>query len=408
MPARVRRGTVRVIRIAILTTVHTPLDVRIFYKQALSLVAAGHVVTLFAPLSPNEPDAAERCARAGIAFVPLPTLTQTTRSARPAIWRALAQRLHEGRDAFDVWHFHDPELLPLAMLWRMLFARHVCLVYDVHEDVPKDILNKTWIPAPIRRPISAIARCVEHIGMRACALVVVAADSILPRATAANRHAISVRNYPIISEAPPPSRPGGDRPLRAIFAGNLLAVRGVRELVAAANQLSGLPFELHLLGEFDDPALERALRAQATPNVHFHGVTPFDRVADYLRNSDIGMMCYLPHPGVDEYLPTKLFEYCDAGLAVVASDYPLWRDFLEQAGCGTTCDPSNPDDIARVLRAWVTQPELCAQAGLAGRRFVLERYSWNAEARTLCAAYDRLANRLSEHGSRAWGDVRRG
>ena len=45
-----------------------------------------------------------------------------------------------------IFHFHDPELIPLGLLLRML--RHQ-VIYDVHEDLPRAILYKEWIP-PMR------------------------------------------------------------------------------------------------------------------------------------------------------------------------------------------------------------------------------------------------------------------
>jgi len=56
------------------------------------------------------------------------------------LWRALHVRA-------AVYHFHDPELIPVGLILRAL-GKHV--IYDVHEDVPADILGKYYLARRIR------------------------------------------------------------------------------------------------------------------------------------------------------------------------------------------------------------------------------------------------------------------
>ena len=109
-------------RVAILTTVHSALDGRIFHKQAVSLAQAGYDVTLFAPLHPE----AEAIAwQHNVAYVSL--RAPGRRMARPLQWLRLIRLLRRNR--CDVWHFHDPELLPLTIIWKWLFARHGVILH---------------------------------------------------------------------------------------------------------------------------------------------------------------------------------------------------------------------------------------------------------------------------------------
>ena len=88
--------------------------------------------------------------------------------------------------------------------------------------------------------------------------------------------------------------------------------------------------------------------------------------------------------------PNKLFEYMAAGLPVVASDFPAWRDIVEGNDCGICVDPTDPVAIAGAIEQLADQPERRRQMGANGRRMVLEKYNWEAESRRLLDAYARL------------------
>jgi len=374
-------------RIAVLTTVHLALDARIFYKQAVSLAQAGHDVTLFAPWDPRA-DAVAR--RNGIAYVPLRN-TGRGRFERPLRWLQLI-RLLRGFQA-EVWHFHDPELLPLAILWKRLSARHVHLIYDIHEDVPKDVRNKRWIPARLRKPVSVLADWVEKWGMHQCLLVVAATDALARRAETSAQRVVTVHNYPLFSQQPPARRDNSSiHPVRVIHAGGLNEIRGIREMVQAMDELRDCNVELFLLGNLYPASFEQEIRRIAGDRVVIHDRVPFEQVTGYLRSSDIGIACSHPDDRTVESLPVKLFECMHAGLPVIASDFPLWRSIIDGAGCGILVDPTDPQQIAAAVCKLANDPELRRRMGEAGVRAVKEKYSWQREEETLIGAYNSITS----------------
>jgi glycosyltransferase involved in cell wall biosynthesis len=144
-----------------------------------------------------------------------------------------------------------------------------------------------------------------------------------------------------------------------------------------------------LLGEFSPKSFGQEIMA-SSPNVRYVGLLPFEDVPRHLAESHIGIVCLRPEPAHLESLPVKLFEYMQARLPVVASNFPLWREIVNGAGCGLLVDPTKPEEIAATIRRLADDPMLRRKMGEAGARAVEEKYTWEAEAKGLLAAYEML------------------
>ncbi|MCD6321857.1 MAG: hypothetical protein J7L77_02410, partial [Clostridiales bacterium] len=131
-------------KICILTSVHSPFDVRIFHKEAKSLIKGGYDVTLIAQHEKSE-------IVEGIKIIALPK--QKNRFARmtKTVWMIFKLALKENA---EIYHFHDPELMPLAKLMSLMGK---LVIYDMHENVPRQINDKGWINPSLKK---LVAKCV--------------------------------------------------------------------------------------------------------------------------------------------------------------------------------------------------------------------------------------------------------
>lgn len=372
--AREPVGRVRVVH---LTSVHDALDVRVFHKECRSLAAAGYDVVLVAPHSGDE-----TCDAVRIRAVekPLSRLQRMTLTS----WRVF----RAGVDARgQVYHLHDLELLPFGLLLKALGKR---VLYDAHENAPKDILSKHYLPRWVRAALSGAVDAFER-AVCACLDGVITVTPEIARRFPPGKTVV-VRNYPRLEEfASPGSSPYPSRDPVAVYVGGLSEIRGVREMIRAVGQLEPrLNARLWLAGRFDPPDLEAELaREPGWARTERLGWRSRPQIVAALDAARVGVLVLHPAPNHLDSLPIKLFEYMAAGLPVVASRFPAWQEVLGDAGM--LVDPLDVQAIAAALQWLIEHPEEAERMGRLGREAVAREFNWEREVGTLLALYRKVA-----------------
>lgn len=366
-------------KVAHLTSVHVPSDTRIAYRECASLAEAGYDVVLIAPgQAPALPP--------GVRFrgVPAPCnrVERMTRTVLQVYLAALRVRA-------DIYHFHDPELMGVGLLLRAAGAR---VVFDVHEDIPHDIVDKPWIPAPLRAPISGASALLLRALHRWYSAVVAATPAIARRFR--HTRTVVVCNYPRIEELPSGGQTEfSQRPRAGVYVGAITELRCIDELLAALDEPAfSDDMRLVLAGTFEDGALERRIKSKRSwSRVDFRGFCPRSQLAAVLGSARAGMLLFRQAANHEEALPTKLFEYLGAGLPVIISDTLQCSELVREHDCGIVVDPSDPDAVARAMVFLIDHPGTAQAMGERGRSLVTERYQWKSEASKLTRLYAEIA-----------------
>lgn len=374
------------VRVAHLTTAHPRFDVRIFHKECRSLANSGYQVDLY--VADGGGDA--QCD--GVSIIDVGRSHGRAHRMLGKTWTVWnAVRKTDAR----IIHIHDPELLPIALMLRYM-GRHV--IYDAHEDVPRQILSKPWIKPWFRHAIAWPFERLENFVARRCAVVVGATPHIAKRYAAQGIHSIDVNNYPIPGELGDAFASSGpvDTPATLsktiCYIGGITRMRGAVEMLQALDKIDA---RLILAGPMESESLHAELAAMpAWSRVEYRGVLDRAAIRAVLHESQLGLVLLHPVPNYLDALPVKMFEYMAAGLPVLASDFPLWRSILEKSGAGICVDPLQVDRIVEAIKAMLDLPETERQAmRLACRAAVRDTYSWKNEEAKLLAAYAPLGAR---------------
>lgn len=364
-------------KICILTSVHSPFDIRIFHKQAKTLFSAGYDVTLIAAHSHTE-------TVDGIKIIGLPKPNSRLKRVVSFPWKILRTALGQGA---EFYHFHDPELLPVGAVLK-LFRKKI--IYDVHENYTQSILGRRWIKPWLRKPLAWLTLCAEKFFCLFVDAIIPVTDTIADKFPAGKT--TQVRNYPLLSLSQPLPRQSHRKREQLIYVGGLRRSRGIREMVTAMDKIAGeRDIRLLILGRYEEPDLEPELKAlSGYKKVDFGGWVTVNEVWQHMSASIAGFVLFHPEPNHIDALPNKLFEYMSAGIPVIASDFPLWTEIIRDNNCGLQVDPLDPEEIARAVNQLLSNPKERELMGRRGRQAVEEKYNWDREAEKLIDLYGRL------------------
>lgn len=359
-----------------MTSAHPADDIRIFHKQCVSLAEHGYDVHLVAA-------GALTLDTKGVTHHAIPILPGEGRLRRMVFRSWRAYRLATRTNA-DLFHFHDPELLPYGLLLKW---QGKVVIYDAHEDLPRDVMTKRWIPLLLRKPISWTIEIVENFIARRLDRVVAATPFIAQRFQSIGANSIDVKNYPKLTEFTERALEH-DAPPAVCYVGVISQERGIVEMIQA---IEALDIRLILAGRFTNRTTEDLARAlPGWKKVDYRGIVSREEIGKIFAESVVGLCMLHPTRAFCDSLPIKLFEYMAAGLPVLSSNFPLWETIIESAECGVCIDPKDVSAIVRGLTLLIQSSSRRKMMGKLGREAAQKSYSWEAEAMRLTNVYHQV------------------
>ena len=286
----------------------------------------------------------------------------------------------------DVYILHDPELIPYGLRLKRLGKK---VVFDSHEDIPTQVLGKPYLGHVQAFILSHSFRAYEKYACHRFSGVVAATPFIREKFIKINSKTIDINNYPILKEFDH-ARPWREKSLQVCYVGNIAPMRGIRELIKACSLLQS-PATLTLAGTFETPALSAEVALdKGWDRVEALGHLDRTGVSEVMASSMAGLVTLHPQANYLDALPVKMFEYMAAGIPVIASNFPVWREIIAGNACGICVDPLDPASISKAIDFLITHPAEAEKMGSNGRQAAINKYNWRCESKKMLDFYDNL------------------
>ncbi|MFN5985002.1 MAG: glycosyltransferase family 4 protein [Fluviicola sp.] len=360
------------------TSVHNWNDIRIFQKECVSLAKGGYEVHLVAGNCSNE--LIKGVHIHGVKLAHKSRFDRMWKSSKLIFQKALSI------DA-DIYHFHDPELLRFAL---KLKRKGKIVIYDAHEDLPKQIKGKYWINKYLRSSVAFVIRAYENFVCKRIDGVFTATPFIADRFLKVNSNTIAINNFPMLNELEN-FTPWSEKNNFICYIGGISEIRGLSQVVDALELQN--QFHLQLAGPITNGSnnFENQLKSKkGWELVNYLGVIDRESVKKVMSESKVGLVTFLPLPNHVDAQPNKMFEYMSAGIPVIGSHFQLWKDILEKNNCGICVDPESPEQISKALKQISDDEELAQKMGQNGREAVLKHYNWESESTRLLSYYSKF------------------
>ena len=363
-------------KVAHLTSVHKDLDVRIFWKECVSLANEGYEVYQIIPNTKTR--IFHNVQILSFQHQPKRRIGRIIGTVNRVLKKALEI------DA-DIYHLHDPELLRIAL---KLKRKGKIVIYDSHEDLPRQVLAKDWIPKGIRNIISKRVEKFENKRIKKIDGVIAATPFIKDRFIQVNTNTIDINNFPILDELIINQDYTDKKENNICYVGGITTVRGITELIEALEHVDA---KLLLAGNFDSKSLRSELmQKRSWSKVEELGFLSREEVKNTYLKSKVGIVTLHPIINYLDAYPVKMFEYMAAGLPVIASNFPLWKEIVEVNKTGICVDPLDPKTISDAINRILKNPKEAAEMGRNGKALVLTKYNWEIERQKLITFYAQL------------------
>lgn len=330
--------TTRILLASVLKPIN---DARMFHKLGVSLSkipGTGVHIAGFAAPRPEAP--------AQVYFHPIFSFRRLSLGRLLAPWRFLRLLFQVKPHLVVAGTF---ELLLPALLYKLF--RPCLLVYDVREDYALNLKSQGVFPPFVRDVLASGVRALEKLAAPAIHTFFLAEESYARDLPFLGHRGLVLENKfkPYGQQSPTlafnaPVRLT-HRPVRLLYSGTISDLYGVFEAIALCERLNqGEPlFTLTIIGYCPQPEVLRRVQdsIRDNPAIQLVGgdqLVPHQRIVAAIRESDLGLLPYHPHPSLSRCRPTKLFEYLAARLPVLVQHNPYWESLLKENQAGLMID----------------------------------------------------------------------
>lgn len=347
-------------------------DSRIFWRQGISLVSAGYDVSYVVS------DNGHKETIQGINIIP------TGYMAKSRIQRLFLSKIFFYRKAIeinaDVYQICSPELIPVGLKLKKKGKK---IIFDLREDYTSFVLEMKWIPSEILRKVVlfVVKKYLNH-SLKKYNAVLGVTPHIFDNLNLASCPTAIITNFPVVTSPEITSEEYLKRYNNLCYVGSVYPKSHQENIFNLLNNLEGLKYTI--FGYIGNELKVKLSKLAYWSRTNYIESFSKEQLLEVLKASTIGnaVIDYSPNLGYKNGSlgVIKLFEYMEASLPVICTDFVLWKEIIDEYKCGICVNPQNEEEIKSALEYMINNKAEAYKMGQNGRRAVLEKYNWESQA----------------------------
>lgn len=373
-------------KIAVVSSIHYYKNARVYFKCVLSLKKKFKNLRYIVPHSEKNPFIEDNIE---IFPIPIPQ-NRFQRFIKNQYYIYKELKIWKP----DIIHFHVPELILLMWFYKTFMDTKI--VFDIHENVAISLLDKDWIPAVFRLPISKIYRFFEKLLTKSFDALIIA-DSSYKKTY--KEKTIELLNYPITEGQLLKKNKDFSGKLNFVYVGNITKERGIFVILESFYSLQNKykNLTLTLIGSFAPTNLKNEVvkyikQKNIEDSVRILGEQPLNIVFDELENMHFGYAILQPIGNYFESLSTKILDYMTKGVPYIVSNFPIYQPYTIEANTGITCKHDNINDIVEKISVLIENRKELSIMSVNGVNAVNTKWNWYSQEIKLFDLYSNLTS----------------
>lgn len=419
-------------KVCMLTSGHSHMDNRVFYKEAQTLKENGYEVSLVVPLNqegyfldpvnkpivdiyPNQSFEKDGIMVWGYQKTRRDTLKLHPDEIRYQVHLDFIRYINENvpgdlelgliergmKIDADVYHAHEISSVYAAVKIKQLKEKEgklVKVVYDVHEYFPSIYADAVATQEQYREKYHEMIRQFDSCIIPHCDQIITVSEAIrgyvLQCDSRANVNVVT--NVPILNKLDQTRKKTNHFPV-VCYEGHIRFERGLKELLEMTEKISRFypDFRLIMVGEAigeERVFLEQTVEEKKlSNNVQVTGWQTPQKAAEWLAQCDVGLHIYTDLPYCHLSLSNKLFNYMRAELAIISVDYPEVGRVIRDSGCGILIRDLNSDQWVAAIIKLIEDKDSIESMKEKSREAYMNTYNWEVEKHKLLRVYNELS-----------------
>ncbi len=368
-------------RICHITVGHNPLDDRIFYKEAYSLIRKYRDINIVAPERQKIKE------KNGVKFFLFKE------------GNFFSNLIHAFKAAkninADLYHIHEFEFLPFALCLK--YKYHKKVIYDAHETVYFFFVEFSRHSKYIKFLLAIFAQSLEWFGSHFVDHIITVTPWVAKGFKPFHERISLIYNYPTLNLFLLLSKKTKKKREQIIlYHGHLVPARNI-DIMLKAMSFVKQEFpnaKLLIVGGITDwykIQLERIIKQNHLEDVvEYRKPIPYNQVPNLLEEVTIGLSSMAPNESLKRSIQIKPFEFMAMGIPVLGCRVPSTEIFIEKTVSGILIDPPTAENLGKTINYLLKNPKLMEQMGKHGREAVSEKYNWSLMENKLYDIYEEV------------------